>query len=113
MTNVTRANLAHQRSRVRWAASTALALATLLIGFRTRPAVAQLTRDDVIAAMQPYSGPTAAGASSSIVNRTTLTAKIMAGYQGWFTAEGDGANAGWRHYSKRGQFRPGSCNIDL
>jgi len=37
---------------------------------------------------------------------------IMAGYQGWFNAEGDGVNRGWTHYSKRGKFEDGSCTID-
>ena len=37
----------------------------------------------------------------------------MCGYQGWFTTPGDGSDRGWRHYSSKGQFKPGSCNIDL
>lgn len=37
---------------------------------------------------------------------------IMAGYQGWFNAEGDGADRGWTHYWKRGKFEDGSCTID-
>jgi glycerophosphoryl diester phosphodiesterase len=65
-------------------------------------------RDEVLAQMQTYDGPATAG-----VDRSKLTGKIMAGYQGWFTVEGDGAETGWRHYSKRRQFRPGACNIDL
>ena len=43
------------------------------------------TRDEVVALMRPYAGSSAAG-----VDRTTLTGKVMCGYQGWFTAEGDG-----------------------
>src|SRR5260370_42030138 len=65
-------------------------------------------RDEVIAAMRPYEAESAPG-----VNRTTLTGKIMCGYQGWFTAPGDGSGRGWRHYPARGQFKPGSCGIDL
>lgn len=38
---------------------------------------------------------------------------IMAGYQGWFNAEGDGADRGWTHYSNRGRFRDGHCSIDF
>ena len=38
---------------------------------------------------------------------------VMAGYQGWFNAEGDGADLGWKHFQKDGQFRPGMCTIDL
>lgn len=66
------------------------------------------TRDEVIAEMKPYEGQSAAG-----VDRSTLAGKVMAGYQGWFTAEGDGAGLGWRHYARGGQFHPGRCNIDL
>jgi hypothetical protein len=38
---------------------------------------------------------------------------VMAGYQGWFNAEGDGADLGWKHFEKNGEFRPGMCTIDL
>ena len=39
---------------------------------------------------------------------------IMAGYQGWFNAPGDGAGRGWYHYSgPKGRFEPGCCTIDM
>ncbi len=38
---------------------------------------------------------------------------VMAGYQGWFNAPGDGADRGWYHYTKEGQFKPGYCTIDI
>jgi len=38
---------------------------------------------------------------------------IMAGYQGWFNAPGDGAGMGWNHYAKNGRFEPGICKIDF
>jgi hypothetical protein len=66
------------------------------------------SREDVVAAMRPYDGPSAPG-----VDRSTLTGKVLCGYQGWFTAPGDGSGRGWRHYPARGRFRPGSCGIDL
>lgn len=66
------------------------------------------TRDEVVAAMRPYDGPAAAG-----VDCSTLRGKIVCGYQGWFAAPEDGSGRGWRHYSKRGRFQPGSCSIDL
>ena len=65
-------------------------------------------RADVIAALRLYDGPSAKG-----VDRSTLTGKVMCGYQGWFTAPGDGSGRGWRHYPAGGQFKPGSCGIDL
>jgi len=42
----------------------------------------------------------------------TYKGLVMAGYQGWFNCEGDGADRGWTHYSKRGRFKDGSCTID-
>lgn len=38
---------------------------------------------------------------------------VMAGYQGWFNAPGDGADRGWYHYTGHDGFRPGSCSIDF
>ncbi len=46
------------------------------------------------------------------VDPSTLTGKVMCGYQGWFHAEGDGAGLGWVHYG-RGEPRPGRCSIDF
>ena len=37
---------------------------------------------------------------------------VMAGYQGWFNCEDDGANRSWTHYSKHGKFEDGHCTID-
>ena len=39
----------------------------------------------------------------------------MAGYQGWFNAEGDGANLGWTHWArnKEKSFGPGNVTVDL
>ncbi len=38
---------------------------------------------------------------------------IMAGYQGWFNAPGDGAQMGWNHYATQGRFEPGYCKVDF
>ncbi len=66
------------------------------------------TREQVIdTVMKPYTGPTVRG-----VDRSTLTGKVMCGYQGWFTAPNDGAGRGWFHWG-RGDMRPGSVTVDL
>lgn len=44
---------------------------------------------------------------------TSYKGLVMAGYQGWFTAEGDGAGRGWHHYQKDGKFEPGMNTIDF
>jgi hypothetical protein len=66
------------------------------------------SRAAVIAAMRPYDGPSKPG-----INRSTLTGKVVCGYQGWFTTPGDSSGRGWRHYSPRARFEPGRCGIDL
>ena len=38
---------------------------------------------------------------------------VMAGYQGWFNAAGDGAGRGWNHYRAKGELQPGNCKFDL
>src|SRR5207253_59686 len=65
-------------------------------------------REEAAAVLRPYDGPSTPG-----VDRSTLTGKVLCGYQGWFTAPGDGSGRGWRHYSARGQFKPAFCGIDL
>jgi hypothetical protein len=70
----------------------------------------------VIALMATAGAPPAQAAESDgrRVDPSTLTGKVMCGYQGWFAAEGDGADRGWTHYTgARGQFKPGQCSIDL
>lgn len=43
-----------------------------------------------------------------------LIGKTICGYQGWFNAQGDGMDLGWRHYSgKGGKLETGRCTIDL
>lgn len=44
---------------------------------------------------------------------TTYKGLVMAGYQGWFTAEGDGSGRGWHHYQKQGKFEPGFASVDF
>jgi hypothetical protein len=48
------------------------------------------------------------------VDASTLAGKMMCGYQGWFSADGDGSGRGWVHYSDNRQwFAPGHCSVDL
>lgn len=71
---------------------------------------AQMTREAVEAeTLHPYVGPSVPG-----VDTSTLSNKVMCGYQGWFNAEGDGAERGWVHWTKRrGPLRPGTAKVDL
>lgn len=66
-----------------------------------------------------FTGCKSSNSENSIQNESNLKMKsssykglIMAGYQGWFNAEGDGANRGWNHYRKGNRFEPGHCTID-
>jgi hypothetical protein len=60
--------------------------------------------------LQPYDGPSVRG-----VDTSTLTGKVMTGYQGWFNCEGDGAGLGWTHWArnKSKPFAPGNVTVDL
>jgi len=66
------------------------------------------SRDENIVSLRPYDGISVQG-----VDTSTLSGKVMCGYQGWFTTPDDGAQKGWTHYGRRGRFEPGSCTIDL
>jgi len=59
--------------------------------------------------LKPYNGPSVRGADPS-----TLTGKVMTGYQGWFNCKGDGANLGWTHWGiDTGKpFAPGNIAVD-
>ncbi len=83
-------------------------LLTLLL--LTVAQAAPLSRDAVLTqTLVSYTGPTVHG-----VDTSTLTGKLMCGYQGWFNAEGDGAGRGWVHWNKRGgPIGPGNINVDL
>ena len=60
--------------------------------------------------LTPYMG---SHAQTGWVENETMFGKVMSGYQGWFTAEGDGSNSGWVHYGAQGKFEPGFASVDL
>lgn len=68
------------------------------------------TREEVLAqTLAPYTGPSERG-----VDVSTLTSKVMCGYQGWFHCEGDGAERGWVHWVKgKGPMGPDNVKVDL
>lgn len=53
---------------------------------------------------------TAGAAQPARVEASTLSGKLMVGYQGWFNAEGDGAGLGWTHWTRDGK-TPAAANI--
>lgn len=53
-----------------------------------------------------------ARAADGDVDASTLTGKVICGYQGWFNTPGDGAGRGWVHWG-RGGMEPGTAAIDL
>ncbi len=58
--------------------------------------------------MKPFDGTSRKG-----VDCSTMTGKVLCGYQGWHAAEGDLCGRGWYHWQGHNGFKPGSCNVDL
>ncbi len=86
----------------------AIALASVPFTHFAAVCQAEPTTEEVIAEMRPYQGP-----KDAVVDRSTLTGKVMCGYQGWFATPYDGSDQGWKHYAAQHDFRPGHCKIDL
>jgi hypothetical protein len=55
----------------------------------------------------------ASAAEVARVDTSTITGKVVTGYQGWFRCEGDGSNNGWHHYGAKGKFEPGFAGIEM
>ena len=68
------------------------------------------TREEVLAAtLAPYARESVHG-----VDTSTLTGRVMCGYQGWFNCEGDGTHRGWVHWVKsKGILSPSNVKVDL
>ncbi len=92
-----------------WQKSCLLFHAALCV-FLASAAGAEMTREEVVQrVMKPYAGPSAGG-----VDTSTLSGKVMCGYQGWFACPDDGSERGWFHWAGRGgAFEPGVCSIDF
>lgn len=53
------------------------------------------------------------GSQDSRVSCDSMHGKVLCGYQGWFTAKGDGSGADWFHYQNAGRFEPGYAGIEI
>jgi len=51
--------------------------------------------------------------SQDVIDASTLNNKVMAGYQGWFAAEGDGSGVGWRHWGRGSGKTPGPDAVTI
>src|SRR3954471_2046631 len=85
---------------------TAFALIAILATAR-----AETLEQALVDTLRPYTGESV---TAGAVDRSTLTNKLMCGYQGWFNCEGDGANRGWIHWTKkRGLPTAENIKVDL
>jgi hypothetical protein len=69
------------------------------------------TNEIALATSTLYPSPISAG-----IDASTLTGKVMCGYQGWFGTAGDGSAPGrdWRHWTRRpGAPADGTVTVDL
>jgi hypothetical protein len=80
---------------------------TLLVSFLLS---ASPHAETIVDPLVPYAGESVKG-----VDTSTLEGKVMTGYQGWFNAQGDGANLGWTHWARNRSkpFAPGNVTVDL
>ena len=62
-----------------------------------------------VLAQNPPTAPQKSWTLPAVVSNTTMTGKILSGYQGWFNAPGDGSGFGWRHFGDT----PGNVQFDM
>lgn len=72
-----------------------------------------MLRSILLAVACTFSSVLAPAADVPRVDTSTLTGKVVCGYQAWFRCEGDGANNGWHHYAAGGKFEPGRSHIEM
>lgn len=97
----------HMRTQKRLKKAVFVLGATLLFGFAQPPTFDQSRQEVIRNTMLPYRGPRTAA------DRSTLTGKVMCGYQGWFAAEGDGSKMGWFHWGEKSGIRPGTAKVEM
>ena len=87
------------------------ALLLLAVPFATAQPPRGPAVEDVLEAMKPYEGTSV---TENKVDNTTMIGKVMCGYQGWFTTDGnDGARQRWIHYAIQGKFEPGYSAVEM
>lgn len=50
--------------------------------------------------------------ANAVVDASTMTGKVLCGYQGWFNTPCDGEGRGWVHWG-HGKMEPGTASVDL
>jgi hypothetical protein len=51
---------------------------------------------------------------AAVVDASTMTGKVLCGYQGWFRCPGDGTNNGWLHWSRDSRkISPESVTVEM
>lgn len=77
-------------------------------------------REEIVAQCQKSlqqiveSGHSRSGATTR-VDTSTLSGKVMCGYQGWFNTPDDGMGLGWKHWARNGRepFAAGNVTVDF